>query len=237
MDILFPQYDLVPHAEALWQVVLPRPVEIWYGDPAWHFQNWGGRKPGVRHSRTRGAAKHYYTMSIDQICALPVKQLSADNAVLFLWVSWPQLEDAIRVIHEWGFKFKTRAFTWVKPINAARTTPLDVMSNSSWRMTQGYSTRANDEVCLLATRGDGLRRVDFGVRSLVVEPIGRHSSKPHTVYDRIERLYGPGYHCCELYARNARPDWYSVGYDVNDGADIREVLGFHARRGFCHASR
>lgn len=74
---------------------------IIYADPPWHYDRKHGS--GV-------AENHYPTMSIEEICALPVSELAAKDSALFLWATFPQLNEAFRVIDAWGFKYKTLAF-------------------------------------------------------------------------------------------------------------------------------
>ena len=77
---------------------------IIYADPPWHYDRKHGS--GV-------AENHYPTMSIEEICALPVSELAAKDSALFLWATFPQLNEAFRVIDAWGFKYKTLAFLWL----------------------------------------------------------------------------------------------------------------------------
>src|SRR3990172_1655930 len=111
-------------------------------DPPWHFQNYAADSPGMIHARSRGANRHYPTMSTDDICSLHIP--AADEAVLFLWACWPMLPDALRVITAWGFEYKSLAWVWVK-LNK---------SGKGFHWGTGYYTRANSEPCLLATRGN-----------------------------------------------------------------------------------
>lgn len=78
---------------------------IVYADPPWRYDMKRGN--GV-------AENHYPTMSIEEICALPVTDLAARDSALFLWATFPQLNEAFRVIEAWGFKYKTLAFLWLK---------------------------------------------------------------------------------------------------------------------------
>ena len=52
-------------------------------------------------------------MSIDELCALPVKRLAEKDCLLFLWATFPQLPEALQLIKAWGFQFKTVAFVWL----------------------------------------------------------------------------------------------------------------------------
>jgi hypothetical protein len=64
--------------------------------------------------KDRSAERHYDTMALDELKALPVDALAADDAVLFMWATWPNLRDALALIEAWGFEYKTDAFLWVK---------------------------------------------------------------------------------------------------------------------------
>ena len=97
----------------------------------------------------QGAAEnHYSTMSIDELCALPVPELAAKDCALFLWATFPQLSEALHLIRAWGFRYKTVAFVWLK---SNRKSP-------SWFYGMGYWTRSNAEICLLATKGKPKRQ-------------------------------------------------------------------------------
>ena len=81
---------------------------IIYADPPWSYK-WGN---GGKFAPER----HYSTMSTDEICEMKstIKKIADKNCALLMWTTMPCLPDAIRVIKEWGFKYKTCAFTWVK---------------------------------------------------------------------------------------------------------------------------
>ena len=98
-----------------------------YADPPWHYDRRHGH--GV-------AENHYPTMSLNEICALPVADLAAENSALFLWATFPQLKEALRVIDAWGFQYKTLAFLWLKQNRKADT----------WFYGMGFWTRSNAEV-------------------------------------------------------------------------------------------
>ena len=77
---------------------------IVYADPPWKYEKNIGQ--GV-------AEEQYKTMEIDDICALPVKEIVSSDSLLFLWVTFPQLTEGFKVIQAWGFEYKTVAFVWV----------------------------------------------------------------------------------------------------------------------------
>lgn len=183
----------------------------------------------------RSAASHYPTLDLEAIKALPVKDIAADNSVLFLWACNSMLPEALDVMNFWGFEFKTIAFTWVKT-NKKTTDSL------FWGM--GYWTRQNSEYVLMGTRGKP-KRNSKSVHSVIwehgedvaldpydvlpeslVRPIMRHSAKPPEIRERIVELMGPGLRCVELFARpddGIQANWRLVGDEI-DGLDIRDAL-------------
>lgn len=168
-------------------------------DPPWHFEVWS--RKDEKAPRVRHAARHYKTMPIDEIYALPVQELAAPDCVLFIWVIWPMLEHGLETIERWGFKYKTCAFAWMKA-NGRQVEMFD--DGMPPDMLTGYWTRANSEVCLLATRGKP-KRVHSDVRQGIIAPRREHSRKPDEVHGRIQRLVLGPY--LELFARAPRAGW------------------------------
>lgn len=141
----------------------------------------------------QGAAeKHYPTMGIDELCALPVPELAAKDCALFLWATFPQLPEALRLIRAWGFRYRTVAFVWLK---RNRKSP-------SWFYGMGYWTRSNAEICLLATKGKP-KRQSAGVHQFLISPIEQHSKKPDAAREKIVALMGD-LPRIELFARQKR---------------------------------
>jgi N6-adenosine-specific RNA methylase IME4 len=172
-------------------------------DPPWRYEFWGGDTGVQARASLPGAQAtiHYQTMGAEEIAALPVASLAAPDCVLFLWVTWPTLKQGMALIEQWGFTYKTCAFAWMK----ANGTQVDLFREEiTASMRMGYWTRANSEVCLLATRGKP-KRINADVRQGIIEPARQHSRKPDCVHDRIERLVAGPY--CELFARAKRPGW------------------------------
>lgn len=170
-----------------------------YADPPWRYITWSAKGTG------RSAEQHYETLSPDEISALPVAELAADNCCLFLWATWPNIEQALKLIGEWGFTYKTCAFDWMK----ADVSTIDLFPDPKTAdMKLGHWTRSNSEPCLLATRGTP-KRLNAGVRMGIIEPAREHSRKPSVVYDRIEKLVAGPY--LELFARTERSGWTSWG--------------------------
>ena len=132
-----------------------------------------------RHRRVEALEKHYRTLSMQDIKSLPVGQLAAKDSVLYLWTTGPFLREAQAVIEAWGFEHKTLGFNWLKTREGT----------GGLFVGTGYHTRANAELCLLATKGRGLPRVRRDVQQVVLRPVGRRSEKPQEVRHRIEELY------------------------------------------------
>lgn len=175
-----------------------------YADPPWQFVNLWNTPAGPN----RGDAAHYGTMSIDDITTLPVSELAADDAVLFVWGIWILLPKIIPLIEQWGFTYKTCAFAWMK----ANTSQIDLFrDDADVQMGLGYWTRANTEFCLLGTKGSP-KRLNADVRQGIVEPRREHSRKPDCVPGRIERLVAGPY--LELFARTQRPGWDCWGNET-----------------------
>ncbi|MDE0714098.1 MAG: MT-A70 family methyltransferase [Gammaproteobacteria bacterium] len=153
-------------------------------DPPWKF----------RGGKSRSAERHYPTMELQQIEMLPIMELAADDAVLFLWITSDMLHHAPRIMIQWGFEYKTVAFVWLKPPPSGL----------------GYWTRKNTELCLLGIRGKP-QRLNAHVSDLIMAPRRRHSEKPDETYIQIEKLVAGPY--IELFARAPREGWDAWGND------------------------
>lgn len=179
---------------------------IIYADPPWSYDD---------KALNRGGAERYYrTMRLEDIAALPVREIAADDSLLFMWGVWPKLFEAKTVMDGWGFEFKTCAFVWVKTNkrmnpDQASFFPTDSF-NSFWGM--GWWTRANTEFCLLGTRGKP-KRESAGVHQIIYAPITEHSRKPDETRDRILTLAGD-LPRVELFARRTAPGWDLWGNEV-----------------------
>ncbi len=181
---------------------------IIYADPPWRYDRKHGS--GV-------AENHYPTMSIEEICALPVSELAAKDSTLFLWATFPQLNEAFRVIDAWGFKYKTIAFQWIKLNrnvqldNFTILTVKDILHKSCF-FGLGRWTRGNTECCLLATKGKP-KRINAGVGQLIFSPIEKHSKKPLEARKKIKELMGEC-NSIELFARESVDGWDCWGDEV-----------------------
>ena len=142
-------------------------------------------------------------MKLADICVLPVADIAAEDCALFLWATYPNLPEAFEVIKAWGFTYKTVAFTWVKRNRKSH----------GWFVGLGHWTRANAEICLLATKGKP-QRISKSVRQIIDAPIEQHSKKPNETRTRIIELMGDVPRV-ELFARERVEGWDAFGNEVD----------------------
>ena len=194
-------------------------------DAAWPFANFSPKGEG------KGPSAHYDCMTVDEIAAMPVDLLAADDCALFMWVTWPLMPEWNRVLKAWGFEFKGLAWEWRK-FNP---------DTGKYAFGTGYGTRKNLEPCLLATRGNpslkselpddlfGVGSVPEGVRSVrdwmewwpdveIRAKARGHSRKPDEQYDRIETMFDGPY--IELFARQRRKGWSAWRNQVDRFGDV-----------------
>lgn len=154
-----------------------------YADPPWRYENPPMGATG------RSIENHYPTMSLDEICALPVGDLAADDAMLYLWATAPKLAECMKVIEAWGFEYRTN-LVWDKEI-----------------IGMGYHARNQHEILLVAKRGE-IPPPEAGKQPSSVhrERRGEHSAKPTFYYEMIETAY-PDLPKIELFCRSPRDGW------------------------------
>jgi N6-adenosine-specific RNA methylase IME4 len=159
-----------------------------YCDPPWSLDRIG--------FQDRSPENHYDTMSFEEICALPLDDITTESAVLFLWTTNALLGKALKVIEAWNFEYVSN-LAWVKD-----------------RVGLGYYTRGQHELLLMARKGVILTP-EPGDRppSIVIAPRSQHSTKPVEFYELVERMY-PTLDKLEMFARNTRPGWHSWGNQV-----------------------
>lgn len=163
--------------------------QIILADPPWQYEH--------HITDSRKIENQYPTMELDKICRLPIAEICADSVVLFLWVTSPKLEEGLRVINAWGFRYRTCA-VWIKD-----------------SIGMGYYFRQRHELLLVATRGDAILPLpENRPDSVISAPRSEHSQKPDAVYRLIETMY-PGLKKIELFARRAyNGDWAAWGNEL-----------------------
>jgi N6-adenosine-specific RNA methylase IME4 len=159
-----------------------------YADPPWRYEH--------SISNSREIENQYPTMELDDICALPVGDIAARDAILFIWATSPKLTESLRVVEAWGFNYRTN-MVWVKD-----------------KIGMGYYARQRHELLLIATRGELPTPEPANRPDSVMEfPRTEHSKKPFEVYEIIEKMY-PEYSKLELFARERRDNWEVWGNEV-----------------------
>lgn len=164
--------------------------DILYCDPPWEFKTYNKK-----------SVVPYPTMTDEQLYELPIESLGKENSILFLWVTYPKLIDALNLMASWNYAYKTCGFCWVKRNK----------KSNSFFFGQGFYTRANTELCLIGTRGKA-PRVSRAVSQIIYEPIREHSRKPDIVRDKIVELCGD-LPRIELFSRENVAGWDSWGFD------------------------
>lgn len=159
-----------------------------YADPPWQYEH--------PISDSRRIENQYPTMDTESICALPVSEISAPDAILFLWATTPMLKHGLAVMSAWGFEYRT-SMVWVKP-----------------SIGPGQWVRQRHEYLLIGVKGyiptpKGENKPD----SVIEAPRNEHSKKPEVVYEIIESMY-PEFDKVELFCRQPRINWTAWGNET-----------------------
>jgi N6-adenosine-specific RNA methylase IME4 len=170
-------------------IALPNKVyQVLYADPPWEYE--------YSISRSRDIENQYPTMSLLDICELPVGDLVGDDAVLFLWVTSPKLEEGIEVLRAWGFTYRTCA-VWDKE-----------------KIGMGYYFRQQHELLLVGVKGHlPLPLPEHRPSSVFRAKRGTHSEKPDIVIEALTAMY-PDFQKLELFARTPHATWEAWGYEA-----------------------
>ena len=177
-------------------MILP-PYDIIIADPPWHYK--GQQQHGGTGSDPSGSAQsHYPTMTVaDMIREIQPADWAAPDCLLFMWATWPHLDQAIELGHGWGFRYVHTPFVWDKQ-----------------RVNPGYYTMTQTEPVLCFKRGRIPRpRGTRNERQLVSEARTTHSTKPREVQDRIVRMW-PQARRLEMFARQAYAGWDAWGNEI-----------------------
>ena len=182
---------------------VPRPFTVIVADPPWRFRD------KLRMGKTRrGSDDQYATLSARELCALRVKDVADDDAVLALWTPGALLEQGLQVMKAWGFAQK-QVWVWAKTTRRQKL-----------HFGMGSTFRSACEVALIGTRGSPKVR-SRSERNMYCGLATRHSAKPEALQEALERmLRGPK---LELFARRRRPNWECTGLEL-DGIDVRRRL-------------
>jgi N6-adenosine-specific RNA methylase IME4 len=158
-------------------------------DPPWRFETYSEKGAG------RSASRHYPTMKWEEIGALPIHRVMAEDSTLFLWATAPMLPQALLVMWMWGYRYKSQA-VWVKD-----------------RIGTGYWFRNAHELLLVGTRGKPKAPAPANrPSSTLFANQTVHSAKPPIVHSMIERMVDGPY--LELFGRQKREGWTVWGDEI-----------------------
>jgi len=171
--------------------------DIILADPPWDYKG-QTQHAGKSSSNTGGAIMHYPTMTIQEmINTINVQSVSANNCLLFMWATWPHLDQAIQLGNGWGFKYVHTPFIW----NKMKTNP-------------GFYTLTQTEPVLCFKKGKiPTPRGARNIKQLVEVQRTTHSTKPTEVHDRIFAMF-PTQRKLELFARHHNTGWDVWGNEV-----------------------
>lgn len=162
--------------------------QIIYADPPWKYDT-----PDCLQKNSclsSNSISPYPSMSLKEICNLPIKKLTDKNCLLFIWTTGPKLNQVFRVIKSWGFSYCTVAFVWEKI-----------------RVNPGYYTLSSTEFCLVGRKGNiPLNRGKRNVPQFYRELKTNHSRKPDGIRTLIKDMF-PKVPKIELFARDHHEGW------------------------------
>lgn len=169
--------------------------DIILADPPWPYDS----KRMVLESGTSitGIEDEYETMSVSDMCDLPIRNIVGKNCLLYLWATGPKMPQAFKLMEAWGFKYSTMAFVWDKRIP-----------------NPGYYSCSQIEYVLVGKKGKCPKRRKTNTRQFYSEPRTKHSKKPEAIQDMIENHWEE---CekLELFARRFRDGWDCLGLELN----------------------
>lgn len=172
-------------------MILPAgPFDIVLADPAWRFASNSVAKPG------KNAMAHYDCMTVPQICAMPVQDIVAKDALLLMWVTVPFARKAFDVVDAWGFTYKSQ-IVWPKS-----------------RIATGYWARNRHEMLYICRHGafPCLKPALFP-DSVIPGAQREHSRKPDWIHEVIDARF-PRARRIELFSRQQRPGWTVWGNET-----------------------
>ena len=180
---------------------------IIYADPPWfRGQRMYSANKNDHHVE---ASRHYPVMKVEDICALNIKDIAADDCALFMWTTNAHLPHALDIIETWGFTYRTIAFNWVKKY-----------PNGNLRVLPGPWTNGGSEICLMGGKGNMKQfKQDPRVKQCLIQEVSKHSKKPQEIADRIVKLF-PDVNRIELFARDAKEGWDIWGNEINNTIEL-----------------
>jgi len=178
--------------------------KIIYADPPWSYRNMGNIQAT--------ANTQYPIMKNEDICQLPVNEIADENSILFLWATFPKIQEALDVIRAWGFEYKTVGFVWIKK-----------NKNGSNFFGVGWYTKSNAEVCLIGVKGKA-PKISNSISQIIETQREKHSKKPDIVRKKIVEFAGD-IPRIELFAREKVDGWDCFGNEVDSDVQLNRKEG------------
>jgi len=198
--------------------------DIIYADPPWDYNGKVQYDKSCIKTENVGFEKSifissavfkYPTLKLCELKELRVGSIAADDCLLFMWTTGPQLAYAVELGQAWGFEYKTIAFVWDKMVH-----------------NPGRYTLSQTELCLVFKKGRiPSPRGARNVRQLIQNPRGEHSAKPRQVIEGITKMF-PSQRKIELFARQKHIGWDNWGLEIPDTAiniPCRREIGINDR--------
>ena len=206
---------MTPAADDLRQRLAGQKFYTILADPPWQFENRTG-KMAPEHKRLA----RYPTMTLDDVCGLPVQNFAQDTAHLYLWVPNALLPEGLKVMQSWGFKYKSNII-WSKIRK----------DGGPDRRGVGFYFRNVTEVLLFGVRGKNARTLAPGrsQENIISSRKREHSRKPDEQYDLIERC-SPAPRL-ELFARGPRDGWTVWGNQSENYVPTWDTYSNHSQAG------
>jgi N6-adenosine-specific RNA methylase IME4 len=187
---------------------LPGPYDVVMADPPWSYYG--------SPTKMAAAGKHYDLMTLEELAALPVREIMSDAAALFLWATSPKLDVAVDLLRAWGLHYRGVAYVWVK-------TRKDGGIIGGQGITPTFVKPTTEFVLAATTKAKGrpFPILDLKQHQVVLAPRSEHSAKPEEVRRRIEALCGVRPRV-ELFARGSVPGWDVWGREAQPSQDQRQ---------------
>lgn len=166
-----------------------------YADPPWSYRNMGNIQATAK--------EHYNTMTENDIYNLgeTIKRISDINCMLFLWVTFPKLQEGLNTIKAWDLNIKQYGFNWIKK-----------NKNGTNFFGVGWYTKSNSEICLIGVKGKPFKKSN-SISQIIETVREEHSKKPAIVRDKIVQFCGD-IPRIELFARQTADGWDSWGDEI-----------------------
>lgn len=180
--------------------------DIIYADPPWDY---GGK---MQYDKTciktenvgfkkdifiSSSSFKYPTLKLNELKKLNINSISANDCILFMWTTGPQMANSIELGEAWGFEYKTIAFVWDKQVH-----------------NPGHYTLSQTEFVLAFKKGRfPTPRGARNIRQLISVKRGKHSEKPQEVIENITKMF-PSQKKIELFARKSYAGWDNWGLEI-----------------------